>query len=65
MSTIQTALFVLLRDLLIREEGQDLVEYALVFAMIALGCVTGMDYLAAGVNNVFSSVAVTLTTSTA
>lgn len=51
-----------LRNLLIREDGQDLVEYSLVFAMIALGSVTGMGSLAAGLNTVFSSVASSLTT---
>ena len=51
-----------LRNLLIHEDGQDLVEYSLVFAMIALGSVTGMGSLAAGLNTVFSSVASSLTT---
>lgn len=63
MKAFQTTLFVMLRGLLIREEGQDLVEYSLVFTMIALGSVTGMGYLATGLNNVFSSVGSTLTTS--
>jgi pilus assembly protein Flp/PilA len=61
MNLIQTAIC-LLRTLLTREEGQDLVEYSLVFAMIALGSVTGMSYLASGLNTVFSSVGSTLTT---
>jgi Flp pilus assembly pilin Flp len=47
-----------------REEGQDLVEYALVFSMIAFGAITGMEYLATGINTEFSNVATTLTTST-
>ena len=51
-----------LRNLLIREDGQDLVEYSLVFAMIALGSVTGMGSLAAGLNTDLSSVASSLTT---
>ena len=60
MNLIQTAIH-LFRTLLTREEGQDLVEYSLVFAMIALGSVTGMSSLAAGLNSVFSSVGSTLT----
>jgi Flp pilus assembly pilin Flp len=36
-----------------------------VFAMIALGSVTGMGYLASGINDVFSTVGSTLTTATA
>lgn len=61
MSPIQTAIS-FLRNLLIRENGQDLVEYSLVFAMIALGSVTGMADLASGINTVFSSVGSSLTT---
>lgn len=51
----------LIRDLLISENGQDLVEYSLVFAMVALGSVTGMGSLASGLNDVFSTVSSTLT----
>jgi len=36
------------------EEGQDLVEYALVVALIAFGAVVGMTQLAEGLNNAFS-----------
>ncbi len=61
MNPIHTAIC-FLRNLLIREDGQDLVEYSLVFAVVALGSVTGMGSLAAGLNTVFSSVASTLTT---
>jgi pilus assembly protein Flp/PilA len=50
------------RELLVNERGQDLVEYSLVFAMIALGSVSGMGYLATGLNDVFSTVSSTLTT---
>jgi pilus assembly protein Flp/PilA len=53
--------FVQLRQVLAQEEGQDLVEYALVVAMIAFGAVTGMGFLATGLNDAFSGVATTLT----
>lgn len=49
-------------ELLSNERGQDLVEYSLVLAMIALGSVSGMGYLATGLNDVFSTVSSTLTT---
>jgi Flp pilus assembly pilin Flp len=52
----------LLRELHINECGQDLVEYSLILAMIAFGSVTGMGYLASGINDVFSTVSSTLTT---
>ena len=51
-----------LRNLFICEQGQDLVEYSLVFAMVALGSITGMGSLASGLNSVFSSVASSVTT---
>ena len=55
-------LYLALRALLDRDEGQDLVEYALVVALIAFGAITGMGFLATGINNAFSGVASTLTT---
>jgi pilus assembly protein Flp/PilA len=54
-------LFLALRNILKREEGQDLVEYALVVALIAFGAITGMGYLATGLNTAFSTIASTLT----
>jgi pilus assembly protein Flp/PilA len=58
------ALYIFLRNILDRENGQDLVEYALIMAMISLGTITGMSNLAGGINNEFSAVATVLTTST-
>ena len=57
-------LYFVLRVLVDREEGQDLVEYALVVALIAFGAITGMGYLATGINNAFSTIASTLTANT-
>jgi pilus assembly protein Flp/PilA len=54
-------LYPVFRTLFDREEGQDLVEYALVVALIAFGAITGMGYLATGLNNAFSGIASTLT----
>jgi pilus assembly protein Flp/PilA len=62
MQALGTNLYVFLRNLINREEGQDLVEYALVVALIAFGAITGMGYLASGLNNAFSGIATTLTT---
>jgi pilus assembly protein Flp/PilA len=36
------------------ECGQDLIEYALVAALIAFAAVAGMNYVAASINNAFS-----------
>ena len=54
-------LYVNAKTLMACEEGQDLVEYALVVALIAFGAITGMGYLATGLNNAFSGIATTLT----
>jgi pilus assembly protein Flp/PilA len=51
-----------LRNLIKQESGQDLVEYALVVALIALGATIGMKNLAGGVNKAFQSVSVALAT---
>ena len=48
------------QDLMNREEGQDLVEYALVVALIALGAIIGMSTLAGGINAAFLAVSTTL-----
>lgn len=43
----------LLRTLTVREEGQDLVEYALILALIGLGGFAGIEALAQGILNLF------------
>jgi pilus assembly protein Flp/PilA len=51
---------------LVREEsGQDLIEYALVAALIALGAVVAMSTLANNISNAFSAVGVKLSSSVA
>jgi len=37
------------------EEGQDLVEYALLVCLIALVCITGVNNVATAINTVFSN----------
>jgi pilus assembly protein Flp/PilA len=44
------------------EEGQDLVEYALLIAMIAFGATAGMKSLATGLNTAFKGISTTLGT---
>ena len=46
------------------ESGQDLIEYALVCALIALGAITGMKTVADYINNAFSSVGSQLSSAT-
>lgn len=52
----------LFRDLLVDESGQDLIEYALVAALVGLGAVASMKTLATSIGTVFSAVGTTLTT---
>ena len=44
------------------EEGQDLVEYALLIAIIAFGATAGMKSLATGLNTAFKGISTTLGT---
>lgn len=62
MNNLLIKLYVKLQELKNREEGQDLVEYALVVALIALGATIGMKDLASGINGAFHSVSVALAT---
>ena len=64
MNTMLLKLYVKFQDLASREEGQDLVEYALVVALIAFGATAGMSQLAKGLNAAFSNISVTLGTYT-
>ena len=48
------------RDLMSSEEGQDLVEYSLVVALIAFGAIADMKVLANGLNNAFITISTTL-----
>jgi pilus assembly protein Flp/PilA len=56
-------LYVKFQNLKDREEGQDLVEYALVVALIAFGATAGMGALAGGINSAFNTISSTLGTS--
>ena len=60
MNTMLLKLYVKFQDLMNREEGQDLVEYALVVALIAFGATAGMKALASGLNTAFSNISSTL-----
>ena len=62
MNTMLIKLYVKFQDLMNREEGQDLVEYALVVALIALGAVASMAKLATAISTEFSTITVIFTT---
>lgn len=56
MNNLALKIWVNLQSLLAAKEGQDLVEYALVFTVIALGATAGMSSLAGGIDNEFVNI---------
>jgi pilus assembly protein Flp/PilA len=60
MNNMLLKMYVKFQDLTSREEGQDLVEYALVVALIAFGATAGMKALAGGLNTAFNNISTTL-----
>ena len=55
---MKKVLLQLLRD----DDGQDLIEYALLAALIALAAITAMTALGGAINSKFNSVSSTLST---
>jgi pilus assembly protein Flp/PilA len=51
----------ILKNVLKNEEGQDLVEYALVVALIAFAAIAGMGTLANDINTAFTNIGAKLT----
>jgi pilus assembly protein Flp/PilA len=60
MNNLFLSLYVKLQTLTAREEGQDLVEYALLVALIALVCIGGVSKVATAVNSVFTNISTSL-----
>jgi pilus assembly protein Flp/PilA len=60
MNTLLLKLYVKFQVLATREEGQELVEYALVVALVSFGAVTGMLALAGALNKAFAQISSTL-----
>jgi len=63
MKNITSKLYVAIKGLM-KEEGQDLVEYALVVALIVFAATAGMKSLATNINTVFANLGTTLTSTT-
>lgn len=60
MNKLLLMLSLRLQNLVNREEGQDLVEYALVVAVIALATIAGMSKIATAINTLFSGISTSL-----
>jgi pilus assembly protein Flp/PilA len=52
----------LLKNLVVEESGQDLIEYALVAALVGLASITAMKGLSSSIGNAFNSVGTSLST---
>jgi pilus assembly protein Flp/PilA len=60
MNNLFLKIYVKVQDLMNNEEGQDLVEYALLITLVALAAVSGINGVASAINNVFSKISSTL-----
>jgi pilus assembly protein Flp/PilA len=54
----------LLNNLIAEDSGQDLIEYALVAALVGLGAVTAMKSLGTTISTTFTSIGSSLTSAT-
>ena len=53
-------MYMTLQNLTNSEEGQDLVEYALMVCLISLACITGVNQVATAITTVFSNISASL-----
>jgi pilus assembly protein Flp/PilA len=60
MNTMMLKMYVKFQDLINREEGQDLVEYALLVSLIALAAITGVGKVSSAVTTIFNNMASSL-----
>ena len=60
MNTLYLKLITKIQSLLNDEEGQDLVEYALLVALVSLAAVAGLKGLATAISSVFSNISTSL-----
>jgi pilus assembly protein Flp/PilA len=60
VNTFLLKVYIKLQDLASREEGQDLVEYALMVALLSFGWVAGLRAVAQALNSSFSNISSSL-----
>ena len=60
MNTLILKTYLKMQEWMRREEGQDLVEYALLITLISLAVVGGVQHVASAINNTFSRISTTL-----
>lgn len=60
MNTMFLKLYVKVQELASREDGQDLVEYALLVSLVALAAIAGVKNVATAINTVFTNISTSL-----
>lgn len=60
MNTVFIRIYVALQNLANREEGQDMVEYALAVGLICFGATAATKFLAAGLSTAFNNISTNL-----
>ena len=60
MNNLFLSLYVKLQTLMATEDGQDLVEYALLVSLVALAAIVGVQNVATAVTKVFNNISTSL-----
>jgi pilus assembly protein Flp/PilA len=60
MNNLFLSLYVKLQTLMATEDGQDLVEYALLVSLVALAAIVGVQNVATAVTKVFNNISSSL-----
>ncbi len=60
MNNALLKLYIMIQNLKNDEQGQDLVEYALLICMVALACIVGVGKVATAVTTVFTNISSSL-----
>ena len=60
MNHLLLNMYVKFQDLTNREEGQDLVEYALLVCLVALAAIAGVNKMAGAITTVFGNISSSL-----
>jgi Flp pilus assembly pilin Flp len=60
MNTMLLKVYIKFQDLISREGGQDMVEYALMVALLSFGWVAGVKAMATALNNAFGNMSSTI-----
>jgi pilus assembly protein Flp/PilA len=63
MNNFMLKVYVKAQSILQAEDGQNLVEYALIVALIAFGATVAMQSLGSGLNSTFTNISSTLASS--